>query len=726
MWHKQRTTQRTRREQKIFDVLTSMPPEELQKIGTPIDLTDTTGTKYLNNTGTPIGGGWSYVQRTELQMDPESFVYCSNIIANHAHFYDDSDHREQVHEFNALLAAACKKIPKAVWAISPLFFHPDKEAKTKDDLEPFSECEEAFKKHQWLKLLKVATKKSIKHNWFVYEPLDIFKIPWYTKPPWKCYAADEITQIDEWKYGHPTKIRIHPSNDKYSAGYTIDVTKKFNEANEGFSLQLGGDKNKADYISGGIIFDPLDTDDFDAIPWYLGAWNAIQDYEAMCESQNSFKQTISTGFMVIGIPLDQYNDLKGLAEEKIKRARRGRGLVVPTSVDQPMELNWMAIPDADFTVDKEDIRKDIIAVIGFPQRWLYGNDEGALAGAETDRSAVYDEMKYIFYMMVPFIKQLLKYHGIIEELEDVEIHPPFEMQLTEGEKADIDAVKANTVLALSQVLTLDEMRKYMGYKELTDEQKAELDEMNGGGNEDESDDLDLRKQELREKDFDFRKERYESKSMKDAVERFYEWDRLVNETSIMDMVSITGRAKDTVGNMRNHINNMSIDLTDSLPLTDSINLGNGIYQIEGLVMPTQIKEYKEHNMTLERSLEEISKFMNNPLSRKEFPLGATNNDLHPEGVEVLMEDTIGKVELTDMSELGAMGRITIDLNKTREVLGPNSWVETFLKTNKRIPTSVALRATPIKISDNKHYEVKLDVRSFVATRLPRNPIAGGS
>ena len=91
-----------------------------------------------------------------------------------------------------------------------------------------------------------------------------------------------------------------------------------------------------------------------------------------------------------------------------------------------------------------------------------------------------------------------------------------------------------------------------------------------------------------------------------------------------------------------------------------------------------------------------------------------------------MEDTIGKVELTDMSELGAMGRITIDLNKTREVLGPNSWVETFLKTNKRIPTSVALRATPIKISDNKHYEVKLDVRSFVATRLPRNPIAGGS
>ena len=727
MWKKLQTIQETRQEKKIREVISNLTPEDWKEYGktidladtteakTTTDLTDATGTNYLNRTDTPNVGGWTYVQRHELRADPESFVYCSTIIANHAHFFDNAEHREIVHEMNAILAATCSKVPKAVWSQNPLFLKPDPKVKSYKDLETYTECEEWFNKHEGLLMMRKMTKKSMKHNYVVYEPLDTFALDWYTDPPWKLYAKDEIEGVLKWKFGQPTTFAIHPSNAKYSAGYNIDVTKKFGELNsEGYRLQDHVNSTKplnqnktGSYTSGGIYFNILKTDDLEARMWYLGAWNSIQDYEAMNESQNSFKQTISTGFMVVGIPTDDYDDLKVLAQEKIKRARRGRGIVIPTSVDQPMELDWMAIPDADFTVTKADIRKDIIAVIGLPERWLFGDAAGALAAADDDRYAVHDELRYIFYLMAPIIKQLLVYHKIIEKVEDVEIHPPFELQLTEMEKAEIDAIKSNSVLAMSEFITVDEMRNYMGFDELTEEQKSELrerQEMENG--DEESDDSD------------------DNRDLKDAIAKYEIMSEFIDNSTYDDLQEALGVTRHQIKKIKDNFSK-PMDLMDSVDLMDSISLGNEIYQFEGIGIPAQEKYYPEHDITCIRSIEEIDKYYQDPSNRKDFPYGITTNDDHPDGIEVYGKDTIGKVELIGMSPLGAKVRYTVDLKKTREVLGPNNWIETNIKNNRKIPSSVALRVNTVTLGNKKKYECKLDVRSFVATRKPKNKIAGG-
>ena len=412
--------------------------------------------KYINNTSTQGVHGISAGREHDLRTDPGGFVYKSEIITKKAYFYQKPIHREIVFQHNTIMDAAIKKIKHAVTAVEPIFTIPNKEEE--ENPEEHEAATKGWKEIYGKEVLAKSLEKSIKHGIILYEPLKIPEkdLEWYTNAPFFIRSWDEINTRSEFKYGMATQYEIHPSNNELK-GYTIDITIKKP------TKMVKDDKNELNVLHTGLFFDPDNTDDHNGKPWFLGCWDNIIDYESIKEARNSYDEQIGNGFIVVGVPSKDYDKVKANVKAKIKNIRREQGLIIPINKDTPMAIEFKGSQfQIDFNADLNDIRRDIIANIGFPERWLFGDSEGAMESSGKDRMQVHDQIKVIFSKWKRFIKLILKYHGFISSLDEIEVQAPYELQLTESEKAEIDNLKAQTVGLKADFLTLDEIRDDLG------------------------------------------------------------------------------------------------------------------------------------------------------------------------------------------------------------------------------------------------------------------------
>lgn len=674
---------------------------------------------YINNTSAGLQGIDSG-RHHDLMTDPGGFVYKSEIITKKAYFYQKPVHREIVFTHNTIMDAAIKKIKDAITSVEPIFSIPNDE--DLDDPEEHLDAKKGWKKIFGKEVLRKAIEKSIKHGCVIYEPLDIPEadLEWYTNAPFFIRAWDEIKTRSEFKYGMATEYFIHPSNRELK-GYKIDIT--LNSKKGVMHARSEKDKDK-DKSHSGLFFDPDNTDDHNGKPWFLGCWDNIIDYESIKEARNSYDEQIGNGFIVVGIPSKDYDKVKETVKSKIKNIRREQGLVIPINKEQPMAIEFKGSQfQIDFNADLNDIRRDIIANIGFPERWLFGDSEGAMESSGKDRMQVHDQIKQIFSKWKRFIKLILKYHGYISSFDEIEIKAPYELQLTEAEKAEIDNLKIQTLDMKSRFLSLDEIRAELGEEPIDpselsgnvvqDEMGNKPDEPNDDQNND--DNLDEAKTSPNEE-----------KDKKDSDDELpYEiLDSIIQGTKHAILKEWWDVSGDTVTKIRRNMreNKQTLVKTDSIML-DSIQLGPDLWSSSGLIVPAQTKFYKEYNANFIRSPSQLLQAFDRQKS-EQLPIGVYQSNGHDEGSDVGELAQFGEARLEKADELGIHGTIVYDLTKVDEILGKDNWIRKRLKETKRIPTSVGLISTDVPIDKKTKYELNHKIKSFVATQFPRNESAG--
>lgn len=718
--------------------------------------------KYINNTSTSQGRGISAGREHDLRTDPGGFVYKSEIITKKAYFYQKPIHREIVFQHNTIMDAAIKKIKHAVTAVEPIFTIPNKE--DEENPEEHEKATKGWKEIYGKDVFAKSLEKSIKHGIILYEPLKIPEkdLEWYTNAPFFIRSWDEINTRGEFKYGMATQYEIHPSNPEIK-GYTIDLTIKKPKP------LPKDDKDDADVLHTGLFFDPDNTDDHNGKPWFLGCWDNIIDYESIKEARNSYDEQIGNGFIVVGVPSKDYDKVKANVKAKIKNIRREQGLIIPINKDTPMAIEFKGSQfQIDFNADLNDIRRDIIANIGFPERWLFGDSEGAMESSGKDRMQVHDQIKVIFSKWKRFIKLLLKYHGFIKKLDEVKIEAPYELQLTEAEKADIDNLKAQTIGLKAEFLSLDEIRDDLG-KDPIDPSKLAgaqiqtqnqdemdenpLDDAKTGPNEEKTDGNTFMTDKLMtknnilmelasayhvwmsEKDPEKAKRArklykellaYSEKTdaLEEEIPPYLLLDSVVANTSYDELKKWFGVSRDTIAKIkRNMRDNQTITVkTDSMML-DSIKLGPDIYASRGLIVPTQTKYYPEYKSKFIRSETQLTKAFDRQKSDI-FPIGVYPSNGHDEGSNIGDLAQFGEVKLDKVNEKGIYGTMVYDLTKVDEILGKKNWIRKRLDAKQKIPTSVGLVSTDIPIDSQTKYEINHKLKSFIATQEPRNEDAG--
>ena len=691
-------------EKKIKQTWDRLTPDQQEAHSTKLD------TRYLAGPDTHRQGprAISRGMQHELRTKPGQFVYQSDIIRKKAYFYQKPDHREIVHQTNAILSAAIKKITNAVCAVEPQFIYPDQD--DEEDPKIHKRSTKIWKERHGQAALRKALEKSIKHGIVLYEPLDVVE-DWYTNSPFFIRSWDEITNVEEYELGFPVKFNIKPSN-RNLADYSIDIRSQTMA-----QIPVNADEDTGDRVSKGFFFDPDNTDDHDGTPWFLGAWNNIIDYELTKEARNAYNQRVGNGFMVVGIPAPQYAKVKDEVKAKIKNIRNEEGLVIPVDKEYPIEITWAGSDvQVDFNTDLNDIRRDIIANIGFPERWLFGDPEGAMESSGKDRLQVHDEIKNIFMKWKRFMLLFLKYHEAITDLDDIEIRAPFELQLTEQEKVEVEQNKVTTAMMQMGVLTVDEIREKLGYEPMTDEQKTE---MQPDQNIDTDDSYDNAKTGPTEPETTTKTDTEPEPEIP-----YSQLHGLVDSCTYAELERWWDVSRDTIGKIkRNMRDNQAIRVKTDAIMLDSVELSPDIYMSTGLIVPVQKKYYPEYKKTFIRSYHELAKAYDR-YKTDTFPIGVYPSDSHEEGDVVSDLAQFGEVKFDSVDEKGIHGTTIYDLTKVDEILGPNNWIRKRIKQNRKINTSVGLKSTDIPLEENVEYEMNHNIKSFIATRQPRNMKAG--
>jgi hypothetical protein len=651
-------------------------------------------------------------RRTELQMDPANFIYKSEILQQKAYFFNNPQHREIVFTHNTLMDAAIKKIKKAVTAVEPTFTLPNGEDEENPD--EHEKATKGWKQVHGKDIFKKALEKSIKHGFILYEPLKIPEadLDWYTNAPFFIRAFDEIDERKKSKYGMYTQYSINPSNENIS-GYTIDITLNAKKLR---TFPADFEDTTDETLHAGLFYDPDNTDDHNGRPWFLGCWDNVQDYEAIKEARNSYDEQIGNGFIVVGIPSKDYAKVKDGIKTKIKNIRREQGLVIPIMKDTPMAIEFKGSTfQVDFNADLDDIRRDIIANIGFPERWLFGDPEGAMESSGKDRMQVHDMIKQIFADWKRFIKLVLKYHGYIKTLDEVDVKAPYELQLTEAEKADIDIKKAQALDIKAQWMKLEEIRADLGKDPISEEEifkdpLMKMEQENQQNNPNNPPDEAKTGPKTEKKD--------------NEEIPYLLLDAVIDNTKYETLKEWWGVSRDTISKIKRNMreNKQTTVKTDSVKL-DSVQLGPDLYASSGLIVPTQNKYYPEYKSNFIRSATQLSKAYDR-FKEKTFPIGVYKSNGHDDGIEVKELSQFGEAKLEKVDDQGIYGTIVYDLSKVDEILGKNNWIRKRLKAKKKINTSVGLLSTDIPIDDKTKYEINHKIKSFVATEFPRNRKAG--
>jgi len=706
---------------KAIDKFSSMSEAELEQYTVDkgdhvlqrfMDKLDTTYINEDRGHNALRGRGLSVGQQTELRSRPGAFEYKSPIITMKAYDPANPIHRNIVHDSSAVYAAARKRIIAAITSVKPKFFKKtadkDNEAE-EEELTPFERCTKVWDQFRGQRVLSKALFKSIAHGGIIYEPLENIG-DWYTEDPFFIRTWDEA-KPKEWEYGFPVEWEVKPIN-KHLTDYIIDV-RKWSKSGK---LPKDEMVDKGDRVSVGFYYDPNFNGVYHPNPWWFGSWDNTMDYEIIKEARNSFDQRLGNGFLVIGVPIEVYKKVKKQLDNKIRNIRTEMGVVVPISGDQPIELKWVGMEGSrvDFNGDLEDVRSDIIADIGFPKRWLYGDQAGAMESSAKDRLQVMDAIRYEFGKWVQFIKLFLKYHKAIDNLDDVIVKAPYEMLVTEEEKANVENLKVQTVMMKMGVLTPNELRVELGYEELEEE-----------GLDDVLPEVPTDEPEPEQNDNKQQAERVKN----DSVEDYLMVQNIMAKYDYDTLAAWLGPSRNTIGKMKNHMKtNLPAMKCDSLPKLDAVSLGGGKYMIEdALLVPVQSKHYDQLGYTAVRSMNELQKIMDDPTKPKEFRIGVNPYDSHDSRVpmEIAEDESVGVVQLKQLKEDGIHGPIIYDLNKSQTILKDKDWIRDYTHQGKKLTTSVALRSVDVDMPDGRKYELNHDLRSFVFTRTPRNTDAGG-
>lgn len=615
----------------------------------------------------------NYVNKSVSQMaeqdnyGAEDYVHLSSIILKKAYNFSNPQHREIMAQNNIWLKSMTKKVAEEITAEAPVFASKE----TINDEEPKinKRITKFWDDNRLTEMLRKSVEKARKHGWCIYYPVNkdaLFK--GYSGPAWHIYTRDEATPY-EFVQGHPVRWNIKPSNPNV----------------DGFMLS----------IDQCVFFDPENTDDFDGMPVGSASWDKMIDWECIWDAINGFDQRLGNGFLSVIAPGSTSAAELTTIRNAIKNIRTRKGLVIRGGVtkDESAEIVYTGMGGAqvDFTSHLEKLEEGFVQDLKFPKAWFLGDAPGALESGGQDTFKINKQLKQIFNQWIPFIKLVLKFHGLITNDSDIEIKQGFTLDLSEQERIQLDQIKTQTIAAKSW-LTQDEKRELDGYPPMTEEQKQDMMD--------------------NQFSFNFNSDQQQQNTDKQKS------DEKQNDSNNKNVQSNPKIPKN---------DSKTLKFDDLFIKTDSIQISENLYEIQDvpLVLP-QEKFYPEYNTTCVRSADEIAKMFNDPKTPKEFRIGVTATDDHSSKVplEILKANAVGIAQLTRIDEQGNLrGNIKVDLSSTENILGKDNWLKQTLLNNENPHTSVALYSR-----DENHegmaIERDLDVRSFVFTRNPRNQNAG--
>jgi hypothetical protein len=647
---------------------------------TPTEKEDTT---FTGEVRWDYGG--LYYQNYELNEKPGSFVPKHDVIWKRAYNPLNPHHRMYNYHFNPWYGVEIKKKNSALSYDRPKFLKPG----TEDDPDPEEHegCVEAYSKLRLREAFRKALDKGDVGGATIYYPFEE-QFEGYTAPNHAVYTWNEVSgaKAMEYKKGFPIKFKIRPTNRKIPA-FDLDISEC-------------------------VYFDHTNSDDHMGIPYGMETWYERIALLFIMAAFTEYDQRLGSGFIIVICP----PGAKQAVEDSIRNNRTEKGMVIERDLhmtgQDPVQIEWQdAASQVDFVAHIEKLEGNIIRNTGYPKRWWQGDEEGAMESSGKDKLQVNVKHKENFQPWEMWWKLVMKFHGVIENVEDIVVRPGFEMSYSEEERLEQDLLKTQDI-GLKTWLTINEQRELDGYEPMDEE-----------GADDLFPPMDVETSESGPDGSNSSSQRTIDRSKVDAVIEF------VNEFSLNKQVPILGISKPQVQKMRHAVNELKkpkVKLDEYEIKEDSVAVSETLYEIRDvpLVLP-QTKEYNGRNCV--RSPESIKEAWEDPKTPRSFRLGVSSDDGHPRKIplEITSEDGIGTVELTRLGEDGAIyGNYIIDIEESRRILGNDNWLERTLQKRENPNTSIALRSIDYPESDGTWEERDLDIRSFVVTQSPRNKKAG--
>jgi hypothetical protein len=454
------------------------------------------------------------------------------------------------------------------------------------------------------------------------------------------------------------------------------------------------------------------TDDNLGISVLSRIFDDLVDYMLIHEAVKTFALRWGHGFLTVksinGMNEDQFDAL----QDQIKRMRRDRAIIFD-GADEKDTFEWFnPSTPYDFVKQMDKIEERLSQGIEMPLRWLKGSEAGALSSASEDGDQIGIRLSEIFKKYIPLIKSFLLFNNIIseEECEKLVIELP-EVAQTEKERLELEGLKIDNLIK-STWLTPNERRIEMGLEPI--EGGDELDSMKifNMQNEDNPDSENSDTNDTENDETGTQTDEEKSDAMTEYI-------KSNTPQKIADKLGISyGKAyqikQSFITNERDYI-----EIKEAIVSLSDIKEDSQVIHATGYLITSDELEYEGRKE--KRTIEEIQKWYDD-LSVKEFYIGCNSDDSHNGKVrgEVLKEESIGKVIATGIDSRGVIGDIIIDLEKARERLGESYWLDDYIKETRRIPISATTRVTE-RFKKNEVFHTKLDVRSFVCTKIPRNP-----
>lgn len=628
-------------------------------------------TAYFNN---PLLGN----NRHRIK-DFAHYVHTHAIIRNRWFFADDKTHRHFMALHHEFQHANIYKVARVLTDEPPRFIR----AEHADD--PMPEEDEAIAQfwndNRLTDMLYQFIVQDRIHGWALYYPFNRKLLPpYYTGPPWQVYSALEVVENKDKRNklaaNHPTAWKRH-----------IDGLEEADIS-----------------ITQCVFWNSAQTIDWEGIPEGLQIWDDLVDYTFIKESLKGFDQRLGNGFLVMPIdqaatPTEETN-----IKNAIRNVRTEMGITVRQNKDNPLKPEWLTPqPGSDFVEHLSKYEEMFAAGMGFPLRWLKGDPHGAVESGQTDSFQVQVHLRQIFKRYIPFIKAVLKFHKIITTESEIDVLPGLGLEHSEMEKAQLDELRTSTIAQKDW---------------LTDNEKRALDGMppaEGG------DELPAQQEQVMAEEKQNQQESPKLDSFLTA---------LTDSTlSVRELGKLLNVSASTISKMRE---TAALELRpkpklDCIELhTDSVALENDIFEYSGLLLEPQTKFYEQHGYQSILPAAEIQRIFNDPTYPKEFRIGITPSDDHASQVpnEVLEPNAIGAVRYERLEGDKIYGKVRIDLAKADKVIGPNNWLREFTATGQNIPLSVARWTVDMPSGTNERIESNIDIRSYVATRSPRNAHIG--
>lgn len=618
----------------------------------------------------------------------ESWVHKSAILRNKWVSENNAIHREMVAKYNEIAHSNIYKVAVALTKEAPLFVVPG----TEDDEEP--EIHEAaadfWSEYEYQKMLTNFIIACRNHGFGIFHPLKQQpRTLWDVQPAWRVYSAREISQIYTDPIGNPTSIKL----DYTVLDQPLDPTIHWKDF---------------------IFFLPEYTLDLKGIPSNHVIWDSIMAYEGVFDSMQAFDQRLGNGFLTVVLGEQLGEAVKSGVEDKMKKTRTEKGLLITDTGDAPINVDWMNPGQGSrFVEDLTKIEEKAAWGIGLPLMWLKGNRSGAVTGSEEDRNSVYEMLRGFFKPYELFMKYVLLYHGIIANLDEIVIKPNISVDVSDLDMAQVENMKTNTI-ASKTWLTTNEKRELDGYDEMDEGQMSEEQEIMGMiqavgdmGNE---------PGEEKDPNKEKKKEKPKADSSNDGVGAYF------RDTSIMKLTSDLPISKQTVEKLRKHFDeekrfrNKAFDVvlkTDSMSITENMVSFDGV-----LLAPHDSLNYPDHIEI--QTPEEVRKWYDSN-SPKEMYLGVEYAPNHNNSNEVMKVESVGTVKATGIDDdSNILANYKFDLTEVDKLLGKDNWIREYIKDKKNLPTSIGLFSRD-KIRNGLTYRTDLDIRSAVLVKNPRNP-----